>query len=62
MNWKTDAELFALVHRELFTCVVGDVMDKFHFPAPVPAASNSAAAARHDRYWPAMPVLSVDVF
>jgi len=31
MNWKTDAELFALVRRELFTCVVGDVMDKFHF-------------------------------
>ena len=26
--WKSDDELFALVQRELFTCVVGDVMDK----------------------------------
>ncbi len=26
--WKTDDELFALVKRELFTAVVGDVMDK----------------------------------
>jgi len=31
MNWKTDAELFALVHRELFTVLWEDVMDKFHF-------------------------------
>src|SRR6202789_3544824 len=26
--WTSDDELFALVQRELFTCVVGDVMDK----------------------------------
>ena len=26
--WKTDEELFATAERELFTCVVGDVMDK----------------------------------
>ena len=26
--WKSDDELFALVQRELFTSVVGDVMDK----------------------------------
>src|SRR5215470_702279 len=26
--WKTDDELFALIQRELFTCVVGDLMDK----------------------------------
>ena len=26
--WKSDDELFALAQRELFTCVVGDVMDK----------------------------------
>ena len=26
--WKSDDELFAIVQRELFTCVVGDVMDK----------------------------------
>jgi hypothetical protein len=26
--WKTDDELFTIVKKELFTCVVGDVMDK----------------------------------
>ena len=26
--WNSDDELFAIVQRELFTCVVGDVMDK----------------------------------
>ena len=26
--WKNDDELFSIVRRELFTCVVGDVMDK----------------------------------
>ena len=26
--WKSDDELFVLVERELFTCVVDDVMDK----------------------------------
>ena len=26
--WKSDIELFANIRRELFTCVVGDVMDK----------------------------------
>jgi hypothetical protein len=28
--WKSDDELFALVPRELFSCVVGDVMDKLN--------------------------------
>jgi len=62
MNWKTDAELFALVHRELFTCVVGDVMDKFHFqhqflpPQIQPLQRDMIVIGR------AMPVLSVDVF
>ncbi|MEI8063341.1 MAG: RraA family protein [Verrucomicrobiota bacterium] len=26
--WQTDAELFVLVKQELFTCVVGDILDK----------------------------------
>jgi hypothetical protein len=26
--WRSDDELFAIVQRERFTCVVGDVMDK----------------------------------
>jgi len=28
MKWKSDDELFAMAQQELFTCVVGDVMDK----------------------------------
>jgi hypothetical protein len=26
-KWSNDDELFATVQKELFTCVVGDVMD-----------------------------------
>jgi len=26
--WQSDDELFSIIQRELFTCVVGDVMDK----------------------------------
>ena len=28
MKWKSDDELFAMAQQKLFTCVVGDVMDK----------------------------------
>jgi hypothetical protein len=28
VKWKSDDGLFAMVQQELFTCVVGDVMDK----------------------------------
>ena len=27
MLWQSDEELFRIVKKELFTCVVGDVMD-----------------------------------
>ncbi len=60
--WKTDEELFALAARELFTCVVGDVMDKMHLqhqflpPQIRPLRPDMVAIGR------AMPVLSVDVF
>ena len=30
--WQSDDELFAIAKRELFTCVVGDVMDKMRLP------------------------------
>ncbi len=32
--WKTDDELFSIVRRELFTCVVGDAMDKLDLQHP----------------------------
>ena len=60
--WKTDEQLFAIAERELFTCVVGDVMDKMHlqhqfFPPQIrPLRPDMVAIGR------AMPVLSVDVF
>ena len=45
--WKSDDELFAIVQRELFTCVVGDVMDKLESSAPVSPAADSASPTGH---------------
>ncbi|MBV8071716.1 MAG: RraA family protein [Acidobacteriaceae bacterium] len=59
--WNTDQELFDLARRELFTSVVGDVMDKLEFfhqflpPAIRPLRQDMVLIGR------AMPVLSVDV-
>lgn len=61
-NWSTDDELFTLVERELFTCVVGDIMDKFRLvhqflpPQIRPITSDAVVIGR------AMPVISGDVF
>jgi len=60
--WSDDNELFVTARRELFTSVVGDVMDKlrmFHQflpPAIKPLRNDMIFIGR------AMPVLSVDVF
>src|SRR5208282_6617784 len=60
--WKNDDELFALVRRELFTCEVGDVMDKMQMlhqflpPQIHPLHAEMVTIGR------AMPVLSTDVF
>jgi regulator of RNase E activity RraA len=60
--WSCDDELFTLIRRELFTCVVGDVMDKLNLrhqflpPRIQPLSPNMVVIGR------AMPVLSVDVF
>ncbi|MGB8799497.1 MAG: RraA family protein [Candidatus Acidiferrales bacterium] len=60
--WKNDDDLFALVRRELFTCVVGDVMDKLQLlhqflpPQIQPLHGAMVTVGR------AMPVLSTDVF
>ncbi len=60
--WKSDDELFALVERELFTCVVGDVMDKMDLqhqflPPQIQALRQDMVVIGR-----AMPVLAVDVF
>src|SRR5919108_4371669 len=60
--WQGDEELFSTVQQELFTCVVGDVMDKmglqhqFLPPRIRPLRPDMVVIGR------AMPVLSVDVF
>jgi regulator of RNase E activity RraA len=60
--WNSDDELFAIARRELFTCVVGDVMDKMQLthqylpPQIRPLRDDMTLLGR------AMPVLSGDVF
>ena len=61
-HWNTDTELFTLAKRELFTAVVGDVLDKlgllhqFLPPRLQPLRDDMVAIGR------AMPVLEADVF
>jgi regulator of RNase E activity RraA len=60
--WNSDDELFTLAERDLFTCVVGDVMDKLKLtrqflpPQIQPLRRDMVVIGR------AMPVLSGDVF
>lgn len=60
--WQTEAELFALIRRELFTAVIGDVMDKmglqrqFLPPRIGPLRDDMVVIGR------AMTVLEADVF
>jgi regulator of RNase E activity RraA len=60
-EWKSDAELFSLVARELYTPVVGDILDalgRYHqfLPAAVqPMRETMTVAGR------AMPVVMIDV-
>jgi regulator of RNase E activity RraA len=60
--WQSDEELFSLAEKELFTCVVGDVLDKqgllhqYLPPQIQPLFRDMVLIGR------AMPVLSGDVF
>jgi regulator of RNase E activity RraA len=60
--WNSDDELFSIAQRELFTCVVGDVMDKLDLqhqflpPQIQPLSREMVVIGR------AMPALAVDVF
>ncbi|HSY17284.1 MAG TPA: RraA family protein [Candidatus Acidoferrales bacterium] len=61
-EWKSDSDLFALCARELYTPVVGDILDDLGFtrqflPQPVqPMREDMRLAGR------AMPVVMIDVF
>jgi len=60
--WKSDKELFELAKKELFTALVGDILDKLgHFhqflsPDIKPINKNMVLIGR------AMPVLEANVF
>lgn len=60
--WRNDKELYALVKQELFTALVGDVLDKLGYlhqflpPEIKPLSSDMMIIGR------AMPVLEADVF
>jgi regulator of RNase E activity RraA len=60
--WRSDNELFTIIHGELFTAVVGDILDKLGFlhqflpPVIRPLRGDWTLAGR------AMPVLTTDVF
>jgi regulator of RNase E activity RraA len=60
--WQNDEQLLSAVRKELFTCVVGDVMDKLglqhqFLPPQIQALREDMILAGR-----AMPVLAVDVF
>lgn len=62
MSWQTDDDLFALARRELFTAVVGDVMDTMglrhqFLPPQIRALHDDMVVIGR-----AMPVLEADVF
>ncbi len=62
MNWTNDDELFAIMKTELFSAVIGDVMDKMGYlhqflpPRIQPLVPNMIVVGR------AMPVLEADCF
>lgn len=62
MNWSTDAELFRLVENELFSAVVGDILDRHGYhhqilPQRLRGVQNKGVVVGR-----AMPVLEADVF
>ena len=62
VDWRNDAEMFDLIRAELYTPVVGDILDDLGFthqflPQPIqPAREEMKLAGR------AMPVVMIDVF
>jgi 4-hydroxy-4-methyl-2-oxoglutarate aldolase len=61
-EWKSDSELFALCARELYTPVVGDILDDLGFthqflPQPIQSMREEMKLAGR-----AMPVVMIDVF
>lgn len=62
MEWKNDQELFDLMKRELYTPVVGDILDGMGYyhqflPQPIQPAREEMKLAGY-----AMPVVMIDVY
>ena len=55
MEWKNDAELFELLRKQLYTAIVGDVLDVLasagsFFPLSAgPPPGHGGGGPRHDR-------------
>jgi regulator of RNase E activity RraA len=60
--WHNDEELFSTIRKELFTCVVGDVMDKLGLQHQFLPPQVRALRPDMMLVGRAMPVLAVDVF
>ncbi len=60
--WRTDEEMFSTIRQELFTCVVGDVMDKMALQHQFLPPQIRALRSDMVMIGRAMPVLAVDVF
>ncbi len=62
ITWKDDNELFAMMKKELYSAVIGDILDKMHYlhqflPQRIqPIDTDMVVAGR------AMPVLEADAF
>lgn len=60
--WKNDNELFSLTKRELFTALVGDVMDKMNYLHQFLPANVKPLDPKMVLIGRAMPVLEADIF
>ncbi len=62
LTWKNDTELFEIMKKELYSSVIGDILDKMHYthqflPQQIqPITEDMVVAGR------AMPVLEADAF
>lgn len=62
MEWQTDEELIALIREELFTAVVGDILDAHGYPRQFLPPEIQALDPDMFLVGRAMPVLEADVF
>ena len=62
MEWQNDEELMALIRAELYTAVIGDILDGHDYTNQFVPPEIQALGPRHVLVGRAMPVLEADVF